>query len=428
MSKIIVMMSVGSHQNATFFLSKKLVNEGHTVIYAGVKNGVYGEDLSGNVTRQGFRYEVFDPFKKDNDNDIDRNSSSEFHTYANNLIEGTIVKDFISNLKPDLILLDIHFPIYAIVFTCSRIPVLFISTTLLTERDVDNPPLTSSIIPRFDTSSRLEIGMIWDKIRKEIPASVRFLVTELAKKGDFILEEYLTEKCIVLFGLKLPEIILWPIEFEFSSQISFKNRVHYFGGYLSVERVEMEFDWEGIDERKKIIYCSIGTVVDSRVLIDFVAKLVEAAQGFSDYEFVISTGRLYQRVNRFSSLSNVHIYEKVPQIKVLRKSIMMITLGGANSIKECISLGVPMLCYPFHSDQFGNAARLVHHGLGIIGRIGQDSPEDIRAKIQAMLIDTGYSKRIASFKPFFKFDESEHLRLIKIIEEEMLKFSEKRGA
>jgi len=44
---------------------------------------------------------------------------------------------------------------------------------------------------------------------------------------------------------------------------------------------------------------------------------------------------------------------------------MMITHGGASSVKECLYYGVPMIVIPLAEDQYGNAARVVSHGLGV---------------------------------------------------------------
>jgi zeaxanthin glucosyltransferase len=420
MSKIILMMSVGSHQNATFCLSKHLLREGHTVIYAGAKTGVYNEDLVKNVNQQGFDYEIFDPFETGDQPNDRKDFTNQFHLFAQNLLDGDITNDFINRAKPDLIILDIHLPLYAIAFHILKIPIIFISTELLTERDLDHPPLTSSLVPRFDDSSRFEIKNAWEGTKKNLPKGVKYLASELARKGKFPFEEYLSEKCIVLFGLKFPEIILWPFEFEFGAKISFQQRINYIGCYNDLDRIEKPFDWTQIpNSNRPIIYVAMGTVLDHQALVYFFEKLAEAARISTEYEFIISTGRLYEKITNVICPANVHLYSYVPQIDVLKKSVLMVTLGGANSLKECILLEVPMLCYPFHSDQFGNATRLVFHKLGLRGNIFEDSPIDICSKIRSIIRDKSYKLRLSSFKKFFEFRESEHQKTLLFIESVM---------
>ena len=42
----------------------------------------------------------------------------------------------------------------------------------------------------------------------------------------------------------------------------------------------------------------------------------------------------------------------------------MVSHGGVTGLKDSAFMGVPMLLIPIHYDEFGNAARVVYHGLG----------------------------------------------------------------
>lgn len=260
MTNIVIMMSVGSHLNATFCLARNLIQKGFSVTYAGPTTGIYGENLQKNAETQGYTYAVFDPFG------LGKNSADTFSTFANNLIDGHIVKRFLNRAKPDIILLDIHFPIYAILFTNYKIPVIFLSTKLLTERDIDVPPLTSFIIPRFNKQSRMEIAESWSAYRRDISPAIQFLLSAI-DRGNYFPESQKTEKCLVLFGIKLPEIILWPIEMEFSPDFSFKDRAYHFGCFNDLSRIEQEFDWSPFSRTDNLIYCAVGTVLSNLPLL-----------------------------------------------------------------------------------------------------------------------------------------------------------------
>lgn len=60
----------------------------------------------------------------------------------------------------------------------------------------------------------------------------------------------------------------------------------------------------------------------------------------------------------------------------------MVTHAGLNSVKECISMGVPMVALPVDREQPGNAARVVFHGLGVTL-----NPRRVKAPALAAAID-----------------------------------------
>ena len=62
--------------------------------------------------------------------------------------------------------------------------------------------------------------------------------------------------------------------------------------------------------------------------------------------------------------NNIHVYQSVPQIKVLKQADIFVTHGGMNSISESLVQGVPMVVIPFMSDQPVNARRIEELGLG----------------------------------------------------------------
>merc|ERR1719420_1465731 len=55
----------------------------------------------------------------------------------------------------------------------------------------------------------------------------------------------------------------------------------------------------------------------------------------------------------------------VPQLEVLKRSNAFITHGGANSMHEALSLGVPMAVLPLFGDQHLNAKSVERCGVGL---------------------------------------------------------------
>lgn len=400
MANIVIIMSVGSHQNATFGLAKKLKLHGHTVTYAGTEFGIYGENLKENVIRQNFAYIILDPYPKNTLRSTGISISKEreeFIGFAGTLLEGRIFKDFVGSTKPDLVLLDIHLPIYALCLFALSIDVVFLSTELATTRSSVRPPLTSSLIPSATAGKEEEIELAWEAERASNPMNplLNWLLIELSNAIQFPLEKMLTEKCVTLFGLKYPELILWPEEFEFEPSRD-KNSI-YIGSNIDLSRTEIKSDF--CDTASKgLIYFSIGTVPANPILIDFTNRLLSVSKLLPKYTFIFSLGRLSNNFEMTEVLPNVKIYNTVPQLTILKQAKLMLTLGGGNTIKECIELGVPMICFPFHGDQFGNAARIVHHGLGLRGDLWNESAEEIYSKIYKMILDPSFASRLKSFQ------------------------------
>ena len=56
-------------------------------------------------------------------------------------------------------------------------------------------------------------------------------------------------------------------------------------------------------------------------------------------------------------------------------------------------MGVPMLLIPIHYDEFGNAARVVYHGLGTRLQLEKVSALELGRLIDKVLSDSSYSAR-----------------------------------
>jgi UDP:flavonoid glycosyltransferase YjiC (YdhE family) len=96
----------------------------------------------------------------------------------------------------------------------------------------------------------------------------------------------------------------------------------------------------------------------------------------------------------------------------------MITNGGLGTIKECILSGVPMIVFPGDFEQPGNAARVVYHGIGLMGDYQRASAEQIRSMIDRINNNAAFKSKIETMKD--KFIEMENAELsIKIIEERL---------
>ena len=139
----------------------------------------------------------------------------------------------------------------------------------------------------------------------------------------------------------------------------FPDEQYKFLGASVYDRREQIFDF--VKQDKPLIYISLGTVVKGAK--SFFQNCVEAFRD-EQVEVIISTGKQCSLQKLKDIPNNIHVYQSVPQIKVLKQADIFVTHGGMNSISESLVQGVPMVVIPFMSDQPVNARRIEELGLG----------------------------------------------------------------
>jgi len=223
----------------------------------------------------------------------------------------------------------------------------------------------------------------------------------------------------------LPRIILCPEEFDFPHVISTREH-EYAESSLHLQRGNIPFPWEWVDEGKRLVYCSLGTQShwsyrgadherNQRMRRHFLQTVVNAMASRQDYQLVVSIGS-YLRAEDFHPVpTNALLVSHTPQIDILKRASLMITHGGLNTIKECIFFGVPMIVFPLVGDQFGNAERVVHHKLGLSGNIATASVGLIDSLLGEIERNPTYRLNVESMREVFRKKEGEE-RAVKKIE------------
>jgi MGT family glycosyltransferase len=115
------------------------------------------------------------------------------------------------------------------------------------------------------------------------------------------------------------------------------------------------------ETQEPIIYISLGTIFLEK--ISFYRKCIKA--------FLNRNVQVYFVINKSIDTSklgaippNIHIYDFLPQLEVLKRASLFITHGGMNSINEAIYYKVPMLVIPQGADQLINASRVEELNIG----------------------------------------------------------------
>ena len=102
--RISFFLSHPSHQIATFLLAKKLVDNGHFVIFCGTLLGPENEDMAKHVVLNGFTYHEVNfnkALNSDSTAEIDISIQDRFNNFIDHIIDPTIFN------KSNIVLLDI---------------------------------------------------------------------------------------------------------------------------------------------------------------------------------------------------------------------------------------------------------------------------------------------------------------------------------
>jgi MGT family glycosyltransferase len=136
-------------------------------------------------------------------------------------------------------------------------------------------------------------------------------------------------------------------------------------------------------------YVSFGTVIWrywAAEALAALAAIVDAFAALPQVRAVVGLGGAPIAAGHAQALArpNVTVVDYVDQWRVLREADVFITHQGLNSTHEAIFSGVPMISYPFFSDQPGLSERC--RGLGLAIPLtaeprGPVTPEDVRAAL-----------------------------------------------
>lgn len=421
---LIIPAQIRSHVLPSFFLANILLKD-YEVAYAVTDN-----ILAESVHKNGFRAHLISRYKVGHNDEAkfleESGQKASFFTLIKHYLHNTIywnrkkeIEKLLEKVKPDVVIIDIYNSTdYIFIHSYyKKLKVLFFNPMPSTHR-VDGYPTLSenNWLTSNEVNTREDIEVLnFFKSSRE-----KFLQWVSEKQFQYLLKlskipsnhSIVKNNFVKLFN-NIPELLLLPLEFEFSSTVR-KEYQYYLGLCQRENRIETELDstfednWQQIlDEKqqgKQIIYCSFGTFFEaaSPLLLDFINKLLEVLQNIPNAFLICSVNKYVIEAIRFKHkvLDNVIFFSRVPQLKVLKITDLFITHGGLGGIKESIFYEVPMLVYPLdlHYDQSGNALKVEHHGLGLRGNFAYEHVTYMNAKIKKLLTDKKYQYKICEFK------------------------------
>ena len=393
-----------SDLNPTFALAGKLRDRGHRVHYCAIP------DTAERIRSQGFDFTpVFSrafpegTLAKQADSEAEgkRYGISEFRDRFRGtcelLREGELDRA-IHQLHPDLLLTSSGTPWIGIAAWKTGIPVINFSSILISVEDSAVPPFRTNLIPKNTLLSRLRIWLEWRKlfwnrrrhggdwnISEDLKALARDCGYPLAKI-DFRVETWPR--------LLLPELVFFPEELDFPRSRK-PEGAFFIEAAVDSQRRDGDFAWERLDDHKPLVYCTLGSLLPFK----FPSRASQFFQMFMDamaqrpaLQGVVTIGN-HLKADQLNCPPNVLIASHAPQIQLLQRASLMVSHGGVTGLKESAFMGVPMLLMPVSFDEFGNAARVVYHGLGERLRLKELSAPELGRLIDTVLEDSSYSVR-----------------------------------
>ncbi len=150
-------------------------------------------------------------------------------------------------------------------------------------------------------------------------------------------------------------------------------------------------------EREKLIYISLGTVINDNV--KFFKNCMKAFKD-TDYQVIMSVGNLIDIKELGEIPANISVHEHVDQIAVLQQADVFLSHCGMNSVNESLYYKVPLVTYPQTSEQGGVATRVEMLGAG--ERLLKANPENIRETIEKVMSNSVYRENAVKISEGFK--------------------------
>ena len=393
-----------SDLNPTFALASKLRNRGHHVHYLCIP------DTEPRIRSQGFDFTpIFSRAFPEGTLAKQYESEAQGKRYGlaefRDRFQGTCellregeLNRAIRHLHPDLLLTSSGTPWVGIAACKTGVPVISFCSTLISVEDSVIPPFSTELIPKPTWSSHLRIWFEWKKLfwsrrRRSRDWDISEDLKALARDCGYPLEK-IDFRVETWPRLLLPELVFFPKELDFPRSRK-PEGAFFIEALVDIERRDGDFPWDRIDDSKPLVYCTLGSVLPFKFparASGFFQMYIDAMAQRPELQGVVTVGN-HLKPDEFNCPENVFIASVAPQVEVLKRASLMVSHGGVTGVKESAFMGVPMLLIPLSYDEFGNAARIVYHGLGARLRLKEVSVLELGRLIDRVLEDSSYSAR-----------------------------------
>ncbi len=183
-----------------------------------------------------------------------------------------------------------------------------------------------------------------------------------------------------------------PHEFDFPLPLAaWPSTFHFTAPFVDAEmRAEVPFPWERLTG-EPVIYASLGTLVGNQPSL--LTAIVRGAASLPGTQLVLATGPFVKPETVEGLPSNAVVVQEAPQLKLLGKAALCVSHAGLNTVLEALTAGVPQIVVPVAYDQFGVAARIKFHGVGLFTELNEATPERMALLMRNVLEDPSYRTR-----------------------------------
>lgn len=141
---------------------------------------------------------------------------------------------------------------------------------------------------------------------------------------------------------------------------------------------------------KPLIYMSLGTQAYSQPA--WYEAVFRAAAGM-DVALLAAVGEPVAAAHPHLLPPNVRCVPFAPQLQVLKRAAGFITHGGANSVMEALSFGVPLALSPLCNDQFHNLRFVEQAQVGLHLDLNRASVPEIRTALASLIAEDSPVRR-----------------------------------
>lgn len=319
---------------------------------------------------------------------------------------GRDMEELLANVNPDIVLLDEQVGHYLVNLIHLRRRTILVNTRMPFAKEKGIPPLNVKHRPTNSLYSRVYCEFAWRICKINISLNkAKETIAFTFCDDSYFQKRFCLKHRIQWSSFYKGKNILRYDEYAFPHRIHLvQKRLFYewertgrqgIAVDIPIYRIE-EFDQgyqnvvREIELHKargtKIVYCSIGSVLDasSNYMVRTFLQNVADALGDCNRYFVIISGSGLQSLRPRDS-SSVRIFKNIPQLDILRRCDLVITHGGLTTVKECLEAGVGMLIYPINNDQFSNAMRALTNGVASVGDIRKETAFGIMEKVNQLV-------------------------------------------
>jgi zeaxanthin glucosyltransferase len=419
------------HIFPTFQIAKKLLARGHDVAYIGI------EDAEEMVVREGLRFIPIFSDLMPRGYWPDRSARRAHRrglalvqewrrgtAVARRAIEEVFAGKVDATLRraaPDLVVFDNLLPWLGLHVQGLGMRPLQLNTNVPWRKEGLSPPFSSPHIPRDDLRTRALNALHHARARGFLTllsvlgaaVDVFSVVRRFARKVGYPTEQIESGSGFPI--VRFPELVLCPREFVEMGFPLCRGDYHFVEPSIDRTRAQPEFPWERLHPEAPLIFASFGSVnwlAKSRHR--FFRLFDEVMLQRPQWQAVAAVGSHLQPVE--FRAPNLVCVPFAPQLRLLERARVAVVHGGFNSVKECVYYGVPMVVFPSHSDQPSNAARVVHHRLGLRGDPNTITAAQLLEQLDRLIDDPSYRQRAAEMSSIFRKAE-ERSPSVEVIED-----------